>query len=63
VKKSEPKASPKQPSYKYYTVQRGDTLYKIASAKGVSIDQIKKLNNGLKENKLAVGQKIKIKQI
>jgi membrane-bound lytic murein transglycosylase D len=63
VKKNEPKASPKQPSYKYYTVQRGDTLFKIASAKGVSIDQIKKLNTGLKENKLAVGQKIKIKRI
>jgi membrane-bound lytic murein transglycosylase D len=57
------KKTPKQPTYKYYTVQRGDTLYKIASAKGVSIDQIKKLNSGLKENKLAVGQKIKIKQI
>jgi membrane-bound lytic murein transglycosylase D len=57
------KPEPKQPTYKYYTVQRGDTLYKIASAKGVSVDQIKKLNNGLKENKLSVGQKIKIKQI
>jgi membrane-bound lytic murein transglycosylase D len=51
------------PQYKYYTVQKGDTLYKIASAKGVSIDQIKTLNRGLKENKLTVGQKIKIKQI
>lgn len=51
------------PQYKYYTVQKGDTLFKIASAKGVSIDQIKNLNRGLKENKLAVGQKIKIKQI
>jgi len=27
------------------------------------MDQIKTLNKGLKENKLAVGQKIKIKQI
>lgn len=59
----EKKQEPKKPSYKYYTVQRGDTLYKIASAKGVSVDQIKKLNSGLKENRLAVGQKIKIKQI
>jgi membrane-bound lytic murein transglycosylase D len=63
AKNVEKKAAPKQPTYKYYTVQRGDTLYKIASAKGVSIDQIKKLNSGLKENKLSVGQKIKIKQI
>ncbi|MFN0031611.1 MAG: LysM peptidoglycan-binding domain-containing protein [Flavobacteriales bacterium] len=49
--------------YKYYTVQKGDTLFKIASAKGVSVDQIKKLNSGLRENKLAIGQKLKIKQI
>ncbi len=57
VKKAEP-----QGQYKYYTVQKGDTLYKIASAKGVSVDQIKKLNSGLRENKLAVGQKLKIKR-
>lgn len=50
-------------SFKYYTIQKGDTLHKIASSKGVSVEQIKKLNSGLKENKLAIGQKIKIKQI
>jgi membrane-bound lytic murein transglycosylase D len=49
--------------YKYYTIQKGDTLTKIANAKGVSVNDIKLLNKGLKENKLAVGQKIKIKQI
>ncbi len=49
--------------YKYYTIQRGDTLTKIANAKGVTVNEIKHLNKGLKENKLAVGQKIKIKQI
>lgn len=52
-----------EPKYKYYTVQKGDTLTKIASAKGVTVNDIKTLNKGLKENKLAVGQKIKIKQI
>jgi membrane-bound lytic murein transglycosylase D len=49
--------------YKYYTIQKGDTLTKIANAKGISVNDIKLLNKGLKENKLAVGQKIKIKQI
>jgi len=49
--------------YKYYTIQKGDTLSKIANAKGVSVNDIKHLNKGLKENKLAVGQKIKIKRI
>jgi membrane-bound lytic murein transglycosylase D len=53
----------KSPQYKYYVVQKGDTLTKIANAKGVSVNQIKDLNSGLKENKLAIGQKIKIKQI
>jgi membrane-bound lytic murein transglycosylase D len=52
-----------EPKYKYYTIQKGDTLTKIASAKGVTVNEIKHLNKGLKENKLAVGQKIKIKQI
>lgn len=55
---------PAQPKYKYYTIQPGDTLWKIANKhEGVSMEQIKKLNSGLKENKLSVGQKIKIKQI
>lgn len=61
-----PKAAKEQiqPKYKYYTVQPGDTLWKIANKHdGVSMEQIKRLNTGLKENKLAVGQKIKIKQI
>jgi membrane-bound lytic murein transglycosylase D len=52
-----------QPQFKYYTVQPGDTLWKIANNKGVSIEQIKQLNKGLRENKLSVGQKLKIKQI
>ncbi len=52
-----------KPQYKYYTVQRGDTLWKIASAKGLSVDEIKNLNKGLRANSLTVGQKLKIKQI
>jgi len=50
--------------YKYYTIQPGDTLYKIASKyDGVTVNSLKHLNSGLRENKLVVGQKIKIKQI
>jgi membrane-bound lytic murein transglycosylase D len=52
-----------EPQYKYYTVQPGDTLWKIANNKGTSIEKIKQLNKGLRENKLTVGQKLKIKQI
>jgi len=58
-----PIASKGSIQYKYYTIQKGDTLSKIANNKGVSVAQIKNLNKGLKENRLAVGQKIKIKQI
>lgn len=55
-------ATPKK--YKYYTIQPGDTLYKIASKyDGVTVNSLKTLNSGLRENKLVVGQKIKIKQI
>jgi membrane-bound lytic murein transglycosylase D len=59
----EPAKSATPTKYKYYTIQKGDTLLKIANAKGVSVNQIKTLNKGLKENKLVVGQKIKIKRI
>jgi membrane-bound lytic murein transglycosylase D len=62
-KTAAPAKSAQPAKYKYYTIQKGDTLSKIASAKGVTVNQIKHLNKGLKENKLAVGQKIKIKQI
>lgn len=62
TKTAEPKSTT-QPQFKYYTVQPGDTLWKIANNKGVSIEQIKQLNKGLRENKLSVGQKLKIKQI
>ena len=45
---------------KYYTVRRGDTLYKVASKHGISVAKLKKLN-GLKSDKIRVGQKLKVK--
>jgi len=47
--------------YVYYTIQSGDTLWKIAQKyDGVSVSEIKKLNNITNDKSLKVGQKIKV---
>jgi membrane-bound lytic murein transglycosylase D len=47
--------------YLYHIVRQGDTLWDIAKEyDGVTIDQIKKLNNLSNSNKIKPGQKIKI---
>ena len=45
---------------KYYTVRKGDTLYKVAQRNGVSVAKVKKLN-GLKSDKIRVGQKLRVR--
>ncbi len=48
-------------NYRYYTVQQGDTLWKIAQKyEGVTVEEIKKLNNIINEKDLRPGQKIKL---
>ena len=42
-----------------YIVQKGDSLYKIATKYNTSVDEIKKLNN-ITSNILSVGQVLKI---
>lgn len=42
----------------YYTVQRGDTLSKIAAKYGTTYQEIAKLNNIADPNKIYVGQKL-----
>ena len=54
---SAPKSKTK---FVYYTVQRGDTLWNIANRKGVSVEEIKRLNNIRSSNSLKAGSKIKI---
>lgn len=41
----------------YYTVKAGDTLYGIANKYGLSVDELKKINN-LKSNNLTINQKL-----
>ncbi|MFM7813550.1 MAG: transglycosylase SLT domain-containing protein [Flavobacteriales bacterium] len=70
VTEEKPKTQPKQEKkterkeeYKYYTVKAGDNLSKIAQSKGTTVDALKKLNPGIKENSIKVGQKIKYKKV
>ena len=43
----------------YYTVRRGDTLYKVAARHGVTVQEVKAWNN-LSRGTLAVGQKLRV---
>lgn len=47
--------------FDYHTVRQGDTLYGLSKRYGVSVEQIKKLNN-LQSDKLSLNQKLKIKE-
>lgn len=61
--KVEPKASAGHTtggSNKYYTVRKGDTLSKIAAKHGISVATLKK-RNGIKGDKIRVGQKLTIR--
>jgi len=49
-----------QVRYKYYTIQSGDTLYKIAAKYHVTVADIMKWNN-LKSKTIHAGKKLKIK--
>ena len=46
-------------NYNVYKVQRGDSLYSIARKYGISVDDIKSVNN-LNNNTISIGQELKI---
>lgn len=48
------------PELSYYTVVAGDSLYSIANKYGMTVNELKELNN-LTTNLLSIGQKLKIK--
>lgn len=59
--KTEESAPAKQTEqYKYYTIQKGDTLYKIAQRQQTTIEEIKRLNNFSTKYTLMPGKKIKV---
>ncbi|TDA68552.1 MAG: DUF3794 domain-containing protein [Clostridia bacterium] len=49
-----------EPSLRYYVIQRGDTLWKIAQRYCTTVERLQQLNPGLDPENLQVGQKIKI---
>ena len=52
----------KQEEVTMYTIQKGDSLYSIAKKFGMSVDELKSLNN-LTNNNLSIGQQLMIKSI
>jgi membrane-bound lytic murein transglycosylase D len=55
-------SEPLDPNYEYYTVKRGDTLWEIAKRyRGISAEEIQRLNNLSGRSKLSIGQKLKIR--
>uniref|UniRef100_UPI0032174AEC lytic transglycosylase domain-containing protein n=1 Tax=uncultured Draconibacterium sp. TaxID=1573823 RepID=UPI0032174AEC len=56
-------AKPLDPSFVYYTVRKGDTIWEIAKQyTGITSDEIMQLNNLKNDRGLYVGQKLKIKK-
>ena len=46
--------------YDTYTVQKGDTFYRISKVNGITVDELKSLNNLENDTVLKQGQKLKI---
>lgn len=47
-----------QGNLEYYRIQKGDTLWDIAKAKGISLDELKRLNKNLNSRNLKPGSQI-----
>ncbi len=60
TKTTKPKKDPKSDTKKVHIVEKGDTLYGISNKYGISIDDLKEINN-LKSNTISIGQALKLK--
>lgn len=52
----------RETDFTYYKVQKGDTLFSIAKKYGLTVEELKNLNN-LKDDFLTVGQQLKVPNI
>jgi murein DD-endopeptidase MepM/ murein hydrolase activator NlpD len=50
------------PTYQMHTVRKGDTLYGLAKRYGVTVNELKQLNN-LSGSSLSIGQQLKVKPL
>ena len=55
-----PKGEP-VPEVQSYKVKKGDTLYSIARKHGLTVDDIYRLNPGVKANDLKIGTELRLK--
>ncbi len=60
IVKNETKHEVKDSHQQYHEVKAGDTLYAISRKYGVAVDSIKALN-GMNDNAISIGQKLRIK--
>jgi len=60
AKNSKPQKKPKSNKEKTHVVVKGDTLYGISNKYGISVEDLKELNN-LKGNTISIGQTLKLK--
>jgi LysM repeat protein len=56
----EKKLAEKSVKHKYYSVKRGDTLFKIAGMYKLSLEELLKLNKMSRKSPLQVGQRLKV---
>lgn len=58
--KTETKPAAEVRKFDTYTVQKGDTFYRIAKVNAITVDELKKLNGLDSKSELKAGQKLKI---
>jgi len=60
VKPSAPSKTAASTEKQYHTVQKGETLYRISKQYGISVEELRKLNNLSEDQPIYTGQKLRI---